>query len=98
MKPKVSARVRNQLNGVDTKLEVLTKDKQLHIYIVHQNLKMHLPMATVQRRVQMGFSEHLNCHHHVDIMTVSPGVDAVLCILLCAAHDQLVRRSKPTYL
>lgn len=96
MQPKVSARVLNKLNGQDTELHVLMKNKLLHIYMESKRMQLHLPLATVQRRVQLGFSEHLNCHHHVDVMTVSPGVDVVLCILLCAAHDQLVKPNKST--
>lgn len=91
LKPKVTTRVYNLLNGKDTKVKVFTKNKQLHIYMVDDSIKAGIfRMATVQRRCQMGWSEMLNNQHHLDIMSVTPGVDVVLCILLCAAHDQLI--------
>lgn len=87
---KVTARARNQLTGYDIRVGVYAKNELLHVYMVDAIRKINLCLATVQRRVETGWSERLKAQHNLNIMTVSPGVDVVFCILLCAAHDHLI--------
>lgn len=90
MNMKVTATARNQLTGQDIKVGVFAKKQKLHVYMEDQVRKINLCLATVQRRVQMGWSENLNSQHNVHFMSVSPGVDVVFCILLCAAYEHLI--------
>ena len=87
---KVTARARNQLTGYDIRVGVYAKNELLHVYLVDAIRKINLCLATVQRRVETGWSESLKTRHNLHIMTVSPGVDVVFCILLCAAYEHLI--------
>jgi hypothetical protein len=89
---KLSVDLRNRENGAHTRVEVHAQPqgKELQMYIRDRSQGMFLPIATVKRRVQTGWSEAQNRHHHIDVLTVTAGVDIAFCVLLCASYDQLM--------
>lgn len=96
LRQKVAVVLKNKENGAHTTVEVhpQPQGKELQMYIKDEDLNMFLPIATVTRRVAMGWSERVNRHHHIDVLTVSAGVDVALCILLCATYDQLTNGNR----